>query len=256
MIYGYCRVSTDMQESSAEAQQAAIKAYAERAGHALPAENIYVDEDVSGSIPLRDRPNGKRMWDRLGGGDMVVITTRDRAFRSLVDAASTLMAWREQGIRLHIIDFPIDLTTDEGEMVFLQGAVFSQYERKVIGRRIRRGLQHRKTTGKPYCGARPYGWIQRNKEWVPFPTERSIGDRMLAMRNQGKSWNAIALACVDCQKIAVKGKRSGYYHVSDVRRLVRAARAGYPKIPQAFWLTRDCEQTLHAMKSDAPLLFS
>ena len=262
MIYGYCRVSTDIQDGSVEAQHAAITAYCDKTDQ--PLAHIYVDEDVSGSIPLRDRPQGKAMWDRLGQGDMVVITTRDRAFRSLVDAASTLMAWREQGIKLHILDFPIDLTTDEGEMVFLQGAVFSQYERKAIGRRIRRGLKHLRDTGKPYCGARPLGWIQKSKEiggktvrwWEPLESERRTGDKMLALRREGRSWSAIALACADEQKVGVKRKRFCYYHVSDVRRMVRAAEAGYPKIPQSFWLTLGYEQKLHAMRSDAPLIFS
>lgn len=254
MLYGYCRVSTDMQENSAADQQAAIAEYAAKSGQ--PLEGMFVDEDVSGSVPLRDRPAGKRMWDRLTGGDMVVITTRDRAFRSLIDAATTLMSWREQGIRLHILDFPIDLSTDEGEFVFLQGAVFSQYERKVIGRRIRKGCQSRKKNGQPYCGARPLGWIREGDQWVPLPAERAIGDRMLAMRRGGRSWSAIALAFVDCRKVGARKKKSVYYHVSDVRRMVRAAQAGYPKLPQAFWLTLGYEQTLSAMKSDAPRLFS
>jgi putative DNA-invertase from lambdoid prophage Rac len=254
MLYGYCRVSTDMQEASSEAQRAALAEYAKRAGQ--PLADVFVDEDVSGSVPLRDRPAGKRMWDRLQRGDMVVITTRDRGFRSLVDAATTLMIWREQGIKLHILDFPIDLTTDEGELVFLQGAVFAQYERKQIGRRIRRGLAHRKQTGQPYGATRPWGWVRQGKEWVPSPAERKIGDRMLALRRSGASWNTIALACVDCRKPAVKKPGSPYYHVADVRSLVRAAEAGYPKIGQSFWLARGSAQRLSELKSDAPLLFA
>lgn len=254
MLYGYCRVSTDMQEASADAQRIAITEYAERVGQTLA--GLFVDEDVSGSVPLRDRPQGKAMWDSLTGGDTVVITTRDRAFRSLVDAASTLMLWREQGIKLHIIDFPVDLSTDEGEMVFLQGAVFSQYERRMIGRRIKKGMQHRRKTGIPYGGTRPWGWIKKGDEYVPCPAERKTGDRMLALRKQGLSWNAIAVACLDCRKPACRKDGSPYYHVACVRSLVRAAGNGYPKLPQVFWLARGCEQRLHAEKSDAPLLFS
>lgn len=253
MLYGYCRVSTDMQESSAAEQRASLEEYAIKTGQVLT--EVYSDEDVSGGMPLRDRPAGKLLWDRLTKGDTVVVTTRDRAFRSLVDAASTLMVWREQGIRLHIIDFPIDLSTDEGEMVFLQGAVFSQYERKAIGRRIRRGMAHRRKSGIPYAGTRPWGWRRKNGAWEPLPQERKIGDHMLGLRRQGLSWNAIACACVDLKKPCHRGDGSQYYHVSCVRSLVRAAQAGYPVLPQAFWLARDCEQRLLAMKSDAPRLF-
>lgn len=254
MLYGYCRVSTDMQEASSDAQRAALVDYAARVDQ--PLADIYVDEDVSGSIPLRDRPSGKQMWDKLQRGDTVVITTRDRAFRSLIDAASTLMQWREQGIRLHIIDFPVDLSTDEGEMVFLQGAVFSQYERRMIGRRYRKGVQHRKTHGLPYGGTRPWGWIRKGEKWEPCPKERAIGNRMLAMRRKGWSWNTIAVACVDCEKPVVRKNGSHYYHVGDVRTLVLAAQAGYPRIAQVFWRDPGCEQRLAELKSAAPLLFS
>ena len=252
MIYGYCRVSTDMQECSAEAQQRMLKEYAARAGVELAA--VYVDEDVSGSIPLKDRPQGKLMWDALAPGDTVVITTKDRAFRSLIDAAATLMRWREYGVKLYIIDFPVDLSTDEGEMVFLQGAVFSQYERKQIARRIRVGISHRKKSGMPYCYARPWGWVRSGDRWTHCPKERLLGDRVLAMRKEGKSWYAIASHFMNEKKPIVRKKASPYYHQCDIRSLAAAAAAGYPKIPQAAWLRRDTAQKLsEAISPGSPI---
>jgi DNA invertase Pin-like site-specific DNA recombinase len=256
MLYGYCRVSTDLQESSSDAQVAALNAYAVKTGQLLPEENLFVDEDVSGSIPLRDRKEGKRMWDRLGRGDTVVIATKDRAFRSLVDAALTVMQWRELGIKLHILDFPVDLSTDEGEMVFLQGAVFSQYERKQIGKRIRVGLAHRKACGLPYGGMRPWGYIKQAGKWVPCPKERELGERALKMRKAGLTMQAIAVACVHHRKPVVKKKASGYYHVSDLSSLIRAAEAGYPVRTQAMWLKRVPAPTQPAAKSGDPQLSS
>lgn len=236
MLYGYCRVSTDLQDNSSEAQAAALQSFSERTGQPLAC--IYVDKDVSGSVPLRDRPEGKKLWDRLGSGDTVVITTKDRAFRSLVDAALTVMQWRELGIKLHILDFPVDLSTDEGEMVFLQGAVFSQYERKQIGKRIRVMLAHRKAKGLPYGGTRPWGYVRKDGQWAPCERERELGRKMLAMRERGMTFSQIAVACVNCRKPVVKRNATGYYHVSDVASLVRAAQAGYPVQTQAAWLRR------------------
>jgi putative DNA-invertase from lambdoid prophage Rac len=244
MIYGYCRVSTDKQETSSEAQSAMILDYAAKLG--VPVAEMFTDEDVSGSIPLRDRPQGKLMWDRLEKGDTVVITTKDRAFRSLVDAATTVLQWRERGVKLHILDFPVDLSTDEGEMVFLQGAVFSQYERKQIGKRISVAMKHRKATGLPYGGMRPWGYVRKGKEWVPHPTEQKLGRHMANLRKAGFSISQIAVACVHHRKPVVKKNKSGYYHVSDVRSLIRAAVAGYPVRPQADWLKREPSPTPHA----------
>ena len=236
-LFGYCRVSTDMQETSREAQEATIRGWAEKAG--LEVAAVFIDEDVSGSIPLRDRPSGKRMWDSLGRGDTVVITTKDRAFRSLVDAAITVMSWREQGVKLHILDFPVDLSTDEGEMVFLQGAVFSQYERKQIGKRIKASMKHRKDNKIPYGGMRPWGYVRKGNSWVPYQPERDLAATMIAMRKGGISYLRIAFACMNAKKPVVKRKSSPYYHMSDCRSLVRAAEAGFPVRTQACWLRRE-----------------
>lgn len=241
MIYGYVRVSTDLQANSQQAQADALQAYAEKAGLVLA--EVYVDKDVSGSVPLKDRPAGKQMWDRLASGDTVVITTKDRAFRSLVDAATTVLQWRELGVRLHILDFPVDLSTDEGEMVFLQGAVFSQYERKQIGKRIRVSIAHRKSKGIPYGGMRPWGYVRQGDKWVPCESEQKLGRHMANLKTAGFSVSQIAFACVNSRKPVVKKNATPYYHVSDVRSLIRAAEAGYPVTPQAAWLKRGRGQT-------------
>jgi DNA invertase Pin-like site-specific DNA recombinase len=233
MLYGYGRVSTDIQESSRDAQAQTLQAYADRMEEPI---ELFIDEDVSGSMPLKDRPKGKAMWDRLKPGDTVVVTTKDRAFRSLVDAAITLMSWREQGIKLHILDFPVDLTTDEGEMVFLQGAVFAQYERKQIGRRMRNGIRHRKENGLPYGGARPWGYVRKGNAWVPCEKEQELGRLVLRMRKEGISWWEIACALMSKRKPVTKKNSSGYYHISCVRSLARAAEAGYPIRVQYAWL--------------------
>lgn len=239
MRYGYCRVSTDMQECSVEAQVEKLNEIC---------DEVFVDDGVSGAIPLQDRPAGKRMWDRLQRGDTVAITTRDRAFRSLVDAASTLMRWREEGIKLMILDCPVDLSTDEGELVFLNGAVFSQYERRATARRTKAAAQRRIVSGKPYGTSRPYGYVVDGDRYVPHQGEQDLGRKMLAMRADGMSYNAIALACMDCRKPAYR-KKNPWYTASDVRRLMLAASAGYPRLSQASWQAPDCEQRLAGVKS-------
>jgi len=225
MYYGYARVSTDMQESSREAQVGVLTSYAESKGEKM---EVFVDEDVSGRIPLKDRPAGKRLWDQLKPGDVVVVTNSGRAFRNLVDAATTHMIWKQYGVRLHIIDLPIDLSTDEGEMIFLQGAVFSQYERKIIGRRIKAGLQFRKKNGLPYGGTRPLGWVRDGNRWKECEPERELGRKIVRMRESGVSWGNIVFALMHNKKPVVKKGCRPWYGRSDVIRLWRAAVDGFP----------------------------
>lgn len=254
-LYGYVRVSTDMQEASAEAQQDTLLRYAAGIGQSLDA--LYVDQDVSGSVPLRDRPAGKKLWDKLERGDTVIVTTQDRGFRSFEDVVHTFFAWKHAGIRLHILDFPVDLTTDEGEMWFMQKAVFAAYEKKMIGKRTKAAFDHRRRNGQPYGPTRPYGWlVTRDKQgrqsgWQECPKERELGQKVLAMRDSGMTRAQIAIALVHAgaRKPVLKKGSSGYYHVKDILLLERAARAEYPRLPREFWQAPDYEQKLDAMKS-------
>lgn len=261
-LFGYVRVSTDMQEASAEAQQDTLLRYAASIGR--PLDGLYVDQDVSGGVPLRDRPKGKELWDALQSGDTVAVTTQDRGFRNFQDVVYTFFAWKNAGIRLHILDFPVDLTTDEGEMWFMQKAVFAAYEKKQIGKRTKAGYEHRRRNGQPYGPTRPYGWTVRYDShgrlagWEEFPKERDVGSEVLRMRAEGKTRAEIAIALVHAgaRKPRKKKGHSDYYHVKDVFLLERAAKAGYPTVPRAFWQDPDYEQKLNAMKSDGPpLLF-
>lgn len=253
MIYGYGRVSTDMQDTSADDQRLQLQRWAGDREMIL-----FIDEDVSGSVPLKDRPKGKEMWDLLVPGDVVVVTTKDRAFRSLIDAANTLLTWSQLGIKLHILDFPVDLTTDEGEMAFLTGAVFAQYERKKIGKRTSSALKHKARTGQPYLRTRPWGWLKIGKtvggkivyEYVPCEQERKLGLEMLKLKDEGMSYSEIAWKFMERRKPQSRGGH--YYTDQDVRKLVPAARAGYPRLAQSAWLARDCEQRLAEVISHGP----
>lgn len=254
-LFGYVRVSTDMQEASAEAQQDTLLRYAASIGR--PLDGLYVDQDVSGSVPLRNRPEGKKMWDRLESGDTVVVTTQDRGFRNFEDVVHTFYAWKHTGVRLHILDFPVDLTTDEGEMWFLQKAVFASYEKKQIGKRTKASYDHRKRTGQPYGSVRPYGWtVVRDKQgrlsgWEECPAERETGALVLRMRDAGRTRMEIAIALVHrgARKPRKKKGCTDYYHVKDILLLERAARAGFPRLPREFWQAPDYAQKLDAMKS-------
>lgn len=252
MIYGYVRVSTDKQECSAEAQQADILRWAKDG-----CDRMFVDEDVSGGMPLQERPQGKIMWDLLRPGDTVVVSKLDRAFRNLSDAANTHQNFKAQRIALVVLDLPIDINTPAGELFFHQLCAFAQFERRMIADRTRRACQHKLSTGKPYGRSRPLGWAKKKGEYVPCEEERATGRRVLALRSEGLSWEKI------CWKLAMDGVRKpygikgsrGYYHVYDLRLLGQAALAGFPAVPKAYVQALARERKLLAETPDAPRRF-
>lgn len=249
MLYGYARVSTDRQEHSADAQKDRL------AGAGVDPASVFVDEDVTGSIPLKRRPKGQRLWDILKAGDEVVFVKLDRGFRNMADAAHTLQVWAQLGVKMRILDLPLDLTTPEGRLMFHQFAAFSQFEKERIGQRTREVMAHLKKTGKPYSSIRPWGWVRKKGEYAICEVERETARMVVDMRdNQGWSFNRIALALCQAgiRKPAYQKKSSGYYHVPDVRGLYRARKAGYPTRTQGFWLRRGSAPTQSGATGHAP----
>ncbi len=104
---GYVRVSTDQQVDhgvSLETQHERIRAYTLL--HKLNLVEIVSDEGISGSIPLADRPGGRRVLDLLrhDGAGHVVALKLDRLFRDAADALVQTRSWDRKGIAVHLID--------------------------------------------------------------------------------------------------------------------------------------------------------
>jgi len=90
-VYGYTRVSTDRQADEGEslgAQHRVVEGYAMMLG--LKLDEIFVERGVSGSKPLRDRPEGARLLATLKEGDVLITPKLDRMFRSALDALNVL----------------------------------------------------------------------------------------------------------------------------------------------------------------------
>jgi DNA invertase Pin-like site-specific DNA recombinase len=253
-LYCYVRVSTDRQENSAEAQESRLTEWAAKQG--MEIERIFRDIDQSAhSIQLKARREGKLLWDALAPGDTLAFTKVDRAFRSLADAAPAMQTWRELGIRIRILDLDLDLSSPAGELFFSQLVAFAQFESRLHGQRKREVYAHKRAKGEPYHRVRPYGWLVRKdrngRHWEALPAERTLAAEAASRRAQGHAYYKIA------SDLCVAGHRKpggGYYHPADIRCLIRAAEAGFPRLPQGSWQAPDYEQKLRAAReSGLPL---
>jgi DNA invertase Pin-like site-specific DNA recombinase len=233
-MFGYVRVSTDDQGNSAQAQTDKIKQYAEREG--LELCHIYVDEDVTGKKPLRERPHGKVLWDAMEDGDSVAFCKVDRVFRSMRDAADTIHCWQQRGIRAVILDLGIDLGTPAGRMFFHQLASFAEFEREMISARVREIKAYLAANERPH-GNRPFGWMRdrpgKGARFVPCQPERDLAERVCSLLDAGESvrdvWLRLYKEGVTKPGRKVSERRKGvYYRLADIPALAIAARRGYP----------------------------
>jgi DNA invertase Pin-like site-specific DNA recombinase len=239
-LWGYVRVSTDDQENSVENQTEKIKELAAKEG--LEIAQIFTDEDVTARVPLRDRPKGRLLWDSMDPGDTLVFSKVDRVFRSVRDAADTVHCWQERGIRCVIIDLGIDLATPAGRMFFHQLASFAEFEREMIGQRTREIAAYLRKHGRPYGGARPYGWLKQGKgreaRYVPCHAERAVAERVASMAAAGHSYRQIGWALMR-DRVTKPGKKPTdrgkgvWYALSEIHNLAQAARLGFPIVPRS-----------------------
>src|SRR5215212_4735253 len=125
----------------------------------LEVAQIYADDGVSGTIPLHERPEGRRLLEDAKGGEFstVLVYRLDRLGRSLmvtVDAHDRLQAF---GVALKSATEPIDTSNPSGRLIFQMLASFAEFERASIRERTQAGLHRALRNGKQ-LGMIPYGY--------------------------------------------------------------------------------------------------
>ncbi len=130
---GYIRVSTKSQ-------------IVDRQLHQLEAEcdELHLEQI---SAVASERPVFDSVLKQLRAGDTFVVVDLDRAFRSSIDAILTAQRLRERQIRFRVLSFPIDTVSEEGELFYTILAAFAQFERRIISRRTKEGLEAARKRG-------------------------------------------------------------------------------------------------------------
>ena len=156
--YGYCRVSSEDQirGESLEVQGERIAAICKEQGLSLAA--TFVEAGVSGSKPLRSRPQGARLLEAAKANDTIVSLRLDRAFRSTTDALQTVAELNAKGVRLFIGDMGYIAGDAAGELHLSMLASFATFERRRIAERIVEAKRSLRAKGRYAGGNVPFGY--------------------------------------------------------------------------------------------------
>ncbi len=100
------------------------------------------------SAVAQARPVFDTVLKTLRAGDTLVVWDLDRAFRSTIDALLTMEKLLARGINMHIVTMHLDTTTPEGELFYTILAGFAQYERRILSRRTKEGIEAARRKGK------------------------------------------------------------------------------------------------------------
>lgn len=131
MIYGYCRVSTQMQARDGNSLKAQEKALKENG-----AQEIYSDTYTGAK---GHRPELDRLLGKMQEGDKLIITKLDRIARSASQGIETVQSLLDKGITVHVLNMGLLDNTPTGKLVRNIMLAFAEFERDMIVERTREG---------------------------------------------------------------------------------------------------------------------
>jgi len=166
----YARVSTDDQRER-QTIQGQVDALVGAAPHlGLEIVDQYLDDGVSGTIPMEKREAGARLIEdaRAKKFDVVVFYRLDRLARSLRKFLDIVDFFEEAGIGLKSMTEPFDTTNPMGRFAVQMMAAVAELERGTIIERTSMGRARIASQGRWTGGVVPYGY-KLDQEGVSDP---------------------------------------------------------------------------------------
>jgi DNA invertase Pin-like site-specific DNA recombinase len=153
----YARVSTVEQQIEHQ------RAHAEAAGFTI--DEVISDNGISGvSTRLVERPEGKRLYDMLRRGDVLVVRWVDRLGRNYADVVDVMRDFMRRGVIIKTVinrmvfdgatTDPIQMAVRDALIAFMAATAQAQAEATKAAQRA--GIEHAKANGeRSYLGRKP-----------------------------------------------------------------------------------------------------
>lgn len=243
--YAYIRLSTQDQTATDKdqmVQRCQLEDWALQRGCRLA--EVVVEPSISGGIPFTGRPEGGKLWARLHEGDVLVAARLDRMFRSAADCLHVVEALRARGVSLFLLDLnggADDVSGNGIAPLFLTiVSAFANFERELVGERIRATKRAQKARGEYLGGAPPFGWTyDADRKLVAIPEQQMALRRIREFRSRGLSLRRIS------EELAALGHTLSHVSVGNILAADEARRqsgvvGGSPESAEALdWITRE-----------------
>jgi DNA invertase Pin-like site-specific DNA recombinase len=170
----------DMEFNSLDAQREACEAYiaSQRAEGWVLVPDRYDDGGVSGGT--LERPALRRLLADIERGlvDVVVVYKIDRLSRALMDFAKLVEVFDANNVTFVSVTQSFNTTTSMGRLTLNILLSFAQFEREVIGERIRDKVAASRARGIWMGGFVPLGYDARDRKLVVNDTEAALVRRI------------------------------------------------------------------------------
>jgi|TARA_R100000781_G_C4063170_1_gene121767 DNA invertase Pin-like site-specific DNA recombinase len=201
-IYGYVRVSTTEQAIngiSIDTQKDLINEFCMTKFN-RPVDEFFVDAGVSGTIPINEREESRRLTDTIDEHDIVISTRLDRLSRSSGDLLKTIPIFEETGVIYYLCeqfgDMPISYPKKKNKaslqskfdmnemvnkiMVMVLSAV-AEIEHGSTVDKLKEGKLAWAPKGYSIGGTAPFGY---DKEEEKIKTGKRVKRRMKLVENE------------------------------------------------------------------------
>jgi DNA invertase Pin-like site-specific DNA recombinase len=183
----YTRKSTehnlDLAFNSLDAQREACEAYIKSQAHEgwklIPSH--FDDGGLSGAS--LDRPALQSLLDQVRAKrvDIVVVYKVDRLTRSLADFAKLVELFDEHEVSFVSVTQSFNTTSSMGRLTLNVLLSFAQFEREVIGERVRDKIAASKRKGIWVGGSVPLGYRAVNKKLEVVPKEADVVRKIFSL---------------------------------------------------------------------------
>jgi DNA invertase Pin-like site-specific DNA recombinase len=143
----YARVSTSDKDQDPETQLMPLREFVSAQGWTLYQEYV----DFAPATDLGHRYQWRQLLEDASKRklDLLLVWRLDRAFRSVLDAATTLERLRAWGVGLRSYSEPwLDTTSPFGEALYYITVAYAQLERGILRERVKGGMARAKKQGK------------------------------------------------------------------------------------------------------------
>jgi DNA invertase Pin-like site-specific DNA recombinase len=132
---GYIRTSTDKQITDRQVNQLQEIC-----------DQVFIEDGVS--AVRKKRPVYDQVMKTLNQGDVFVVSSLDRTFRSSLDALSELEKLHQRDIQFLSLSQNFETTTPDGKFLYTLAAALATWEREILSQRTKEGLEAVKRRGK------------------------------------------------------------------------------------------------------------
>jgi len=198
----------DMEFNSLDAQREACEAYiaSQRAEGWVLVHDRYDDGGVSGGT--LERPALKRLLADIEAGlvDVVVVYKIDRLSRALMDFSKLVEIFDANSVTFVSVTQSFNTTTSMGRLTLNILLSFAQFEREVIGERIRDKFAASRKRGIWMGGHPPLGYDVRDRKLVVNEAEANLVQRIFTGFVEMESATRLAQALIREEATTKRGK--------------------------------------------------